>query len=59
MVQHYQRTVNSDLFAVIGTTYGAGNGSTTFNIPDLRDYCGLDKGVVDAGRDGTHKNLKP
>ena len=25
------------LFAVIGTTYGSGNGSTTFNVPDLRE----------------------
>jgi microcystin-dependent protein len=25
-----------DLFQVIGTTYGSGDGSTTFNIPDLR-----------------------
>lgn len=24
------------LFAVIGTTYGAGDGSTTFNVPDFR-----------------------
>ena len=24
------------LFAAIGTTYGAGNGSTTFNVPDMR-----------------------
>ncbi len=24
-----------DLFAVIGTTYGAGNGTTTFNLPSL------------------------
>jgi len=31
------RTTYADLFAAIGTTYGAGNGSTTFNIPDLRD----------------------
>jgi microcystin-dependent protein len=30
------RTTYSDLFALIGTTYGVGNGSTTFNIPDLR-----------------------
>lgn len=30
------RTVYADLFAAIGTTYGAGNGTTTFNIPDLR-----------------------
>ena len=27
----------SNLFTKIGTTYGKGNGSTTFNIPDLRD----------------------
>lgn len=27
------RTTYSDLFAVIGTTYGAGDGSTTFNLP--------------------------
>lgn len=31
------RTTYSDLFAVIGTTYGAGNGSTTFTLPDYRD----------------------
>lgn len=31
------RTVVYDrLFAVIGTTFGAGNGSTTFNVPDMR-----------------------
>ena len=31
------RTTYADLFAAIGTIYGAGNGSTTFNIPDLMD----------------------
>lgn len=31
------RSTYADLFAVIGTTYGAGNGSTTFNLPDLRN----------------------
>ena len=30
------RTTYSDLFAVVGTTYGTGNGSSTFNVPDLR-----------------------
>ena len=30
------RTTESALFAVIGTTYGAGDGSTTFTLPDLR-----------------------
>ena len=31
------RTTYADLFAVIGTTYGAGNGSTTFNLPNLNN----------------------
>lgn len=30
------RSTYAALFAVIGTTYGSGNGSTTFNLPDLR-----------------------
>ncbi len=30
------RTTYAALFAVIGTTWGAGNGSTTFNLPDTR-----------------------
>ena len=30
------RTTYADLYAAIGTTYGAGNGSTTFALPDLR-----------------------
>lgn len=30
------RTAYAELFAVIGTTAGAGDGSTTFNVPDLR-----------------------
>jgi microcystin-dependent protein len=30
------RTTFSDLFSVIGVSYGAGDSSTTFNIPDLR-----------------------
>ena len=31
------RTTYSALFAVIGTTYGSGDGSTTFNLPNLTD----------------------
>lgn len=31
------RTTYSALFSAIGTTFGSGDGSTTFNIPDLRD----------------------
>lgn len=42
--QAVNRTTFSDLFSVIGTTYGAGDGATTFNVPDCR-------GRVDAGKD--------
>jgi len=31
------RTTYSALFAIVGTTYGAGDGSSTFNVPDLAD----------------------
>lgn len=31
------RTTYAELFAIIGTTYGAGDGSTTFNLPDKRE----------------------
>ena len=31
------RTTYADLFAVISTDYGSGDGSTTFNLPDLQD----------------------
>jgi microcystin-dependent protein len=38
------RTQFAKLFQAIGTSYGVGNGSTTFNIPDMR-------GRVPVGRD--------
>lgn len=47
------RTAYAALFAVIGTTYGAGDGSTTFGLPDLRGEFirGWDDGRgVDTGR---------
>jgi microcystin-dependent protein len=47
------RSTYAALFAVIGTTYGVGNGSTTFNVPDVRGYFvrGYDNGRgVDSGR---------
>jgi microcystin-dependent protein len=31
------RSTYSALFAIVGTTYGAGDGSSTFNVPDLQD----------------------
>lgn len=53
------RTVYADLFAAIGTHFGAGNGSTTFNLPDLRGEFirSWDDGRgVDNGRNfGTHQ----
>jgi len=51
--QAVSRTTYSGLFNVIGTTYGSGDGSTTFNIPDLRGRttAGLDNmNGTDAGR---------
>ena len=47
------RTTYAALFAIIGTTYGTGNGSSTFNIPDLRGEFvrGFDNGKgTDSGR---------
>lgn len=47
------RTTYAALFAAIGTTFGSGNGSTTFNIPDMRGQFarGWDHGAgVDPGR---------
>jgi microcystin-dependent protein len=47
------RSTYARLFAVIGTTFGAGNGTTTFNLPDVRGYFmrGWDNGRgVDTGR---------
>lgn len=40
------RTAYADLFAVIGTTFGAGDGFSSFNLPDLRAefICGWDDG---------------
>ena len=35
----------AELFAVIGTTYGAGDGSTTFNIPDFRGRTAIGAGT--------------
>ncbi|TFV66458.1 tail fiber protein [Bradyrhizobium frederickii] len=42
--QAISRTTYSTLFSLFSTTYGSGDGSTTFNVPDLR-------GRVTAGKD--------
>lgn len=41
--QDVSRTTYSALFVAIGTTFGAGDGSTTFGIPDLRGRAGFGK----------------
>src|SRR5690606_15176336 len=51
--QAVSRDTYADLYQVIGTTFGSGDGSTTFNVPDLRGRVpvGLDNmGASDAGR---------
>ena len=42
------RTTYADLFAVIGTTYGSGDGSSTFGLPDFQDNCCLSKSPTKA-----------
>tara|TARA_R100000781_G_scaffold22071_2_gene16425 strand:+ start:1717 stop:2370 length:654 start_codon:yes stop_codon:yes gene_type:complete len=44
------RSTYADLFAVISTTYGSGDGSTTFNVPQLQ-------GKLPQGYDGNTYNL--
>jgi len=47
------RTTYAALFSAIGTTFGAGDGSTTFLLPDLRGYFPrgwADDGSIDSGR---------
>lgn len=39
------RTTYATLFAIIGTTFGVGDGSTTFNLPDLRGRVPLGNGA--------------
>ena len=37
------RSTYSALFAIVGTTYGAGDGATTFKLPDLQDNVAIGK----------------
>ena len=46
--QAVSRTVYSELFAIYGTTYGAGDGSTTFNLPDRRTRVSVGKDIDDS-----------
>jgi hypothetical protein len=51
------RVVNAQLFAITGIRYGSGDGTTTFNVPDLRGYFlrGVDGS---AGRDPENTSRK-
>ena len=52
------RTTYSELFAAIGTVWGAGDGSTSFNIPDYRDKFVLGAGGdVDLAETGGEKEV--
>ena len=47
------RSTYALLFTAIGTTFGSGDGSTTFNLPDMRGYFTrnwADDGSIDSGR---------
>jgi len=47
------RTTYAALFAIIGTAYGVGDNSTTFNLPDRRDRFGIGaSGTVARGSTG-------
>lgn len=54
--QAISRTTYAALFAVIGTAYGAGDGSTTFNLPDPREAAlvGAGTNVLNAGSIAAH-----
>jgi len=43
------RSDYAKLFAVLGTTYGVGNGTTTFNLPDLRQRFPMGKSASGTG----------
>lgn len=57
------RTTFAGLFGVIGTTWGVGDGSTTFNLPDLRDRVFMGAGVTfplgTSGGAATHTHTNP
>lgn len=50
--QAISRTTYAALFAVISTTFGTGDGSTTFNVPDLRNRAAIGKGDMGGSSSG-------
>lgn len=51
------RTTYAALYAAIGTTHGTGNGSTTFNVPDLRGRVTIGVGTATGARGATAHTL--
>lgn len=47
--QNISRSTYADLFSLWGTTYGSGDGSTTFGVPDLRQRFPLGKAASGTG----------
>jgi len=63
--QAISRTTYATLFAALSTTYGVGDGSTTFNLPDIRGRAAFGKDdmggagasrLLNTGIDGTVQN---
>ena len=60
----YSRTTHAALFAAIGTKYGAGDGSTTFNVPNLSDgngrfiRAGFSDDVIGTKLDDAIRNIR-
>lgn len=52
--QAISRTTYARLFAIIGATWGVGNGSTTFNLPDMREASPYGAGTYAAVTGTTH-----
>lgn len=55
--RNVSRTVYADLFAVVGTSMGAGDGSTTFTIADMTDGRYLMGSTVAGGRNQVSEQL--
>lgn len=47
--QAVSRTEYAELFKAIGTAFGTGDGSTTFNVPDLRETVPVGSGTRESG----------
>lgn len=62
--QAVSRTTYADLYAVIETKYGTGNGSSTFNVPNLSDgngrfiRAGFTDSVIGTKQDDAIRNIK-